>query len=277
MPDYRLLALDIDGTLLDSSGQIRQDTCEAVARLQRSGIDVMLVTGRHHIMARPFQHQLALQSAAICCNGAYVYDYASDQPVAHAALAPAQAAQLLRWASEHELDLLLYIDDALLTAQLNAHVLGLQTWADQLPVALRPAIRLVSAGFAQELALATHIWKVVVAHADTTVLTQALQSLPLADKLSAEWSWHNRIDIVRAGNSKGARLAGYAASRGISADQVVAVGDHQNDISMLSWAGCGVAMGNASDAVKASARRVTASNDEGGIAQLINHLLSGVS
>lgn len=82
------------------------------------------------------------------------------------------------------------------------------------------------------------------------------------------------MDVAQAGNSKGRRLAEYAATRGITLDQVVAFGDNFNDISMLESVGLGVAMGNSDDAVKARAQRVIGSNETPAIADFLRqHVL----
>jgi Predicted hydrolases of the HAD superfamily len=87
--------------------------------------------------------------------------------------------------------------------------------------------------------------------------------------LECEWSWHDQVDIARAGNSKGKRLAEWVASQGMSMQNVVAFGDNYNDISMLEAAGLGVAMGNADDAVKAHADVVIGDNTVDSIASFI--------
>ena len=272
MSDWRLLALDLDGTVLDGAGQIRPDTLAAIQRVQKSGAEVMLVTGRHHALALPFHAQLGLNTPAICCNGAYLYDYASAVPLMFSSLSSTLALAVLAWAEQCDLHALVYVDDALLTTYADQRLQGLRVWAATLPVSLRPCIRVLPEGLRDEVGRGGRIWKIVVSHPQPAVIAQALQCLPDAAALSAEWSWQNRVDIVLAGNSKGQRLAEYAATRSIAARNVVAIGDHQNDLSMLSWAGCGVAMGNAAEDVKAAADVVTQRNDQGGIANVIDRL-----
>ncbi|GGP22926.1 Cof-type HAD-IIB family hydrolase [Silvimonas iriomotensis] len=270
-----LIALDLDGTLLNSQGRIRADSLETLGQARAAGIEIMLVTGRHHIMARPFHQQLP-GLPAICCNGASLYDFAEQRALAASPLAPALAQELADWCESHHLHVLVYIDDAMIAAAINAHITGLQAWAAQLPRSIAPEISIASPQSA--IRQASCIWKIVASHADPAVLRVAMAHMPLAlqKQLSSEWSWHNRVDMVAAGNSKGERLARYCASRGIAAARVMAFGDQQNDLSMLGWAGMGVAMGNAQSVVKTRAWRVTGSNDEGGIAMLLRSVLAGV-
>ena len=76
---YRLIALDLDGTLLDSQLQIRPRTIEALKRAREQGVQAMIVTGRHHSAAYAYWHQLGLDLPTICCNGAYIYDLAGSR------------------------------------------------------------------------------------------------------------------------------------------------------------------------------------------------------
>jgi Cof subfamily protein (haloacid dehalogenase superfamily) len=91
--------------------------------------------------------------------------------------------------------------------------------------------------------------------------------------LECEWSWHDQVDIARAGNSKGKRLTQWVEAQGLSMQDVVAFGDNYNDLSMLEAAGTGVAMGNAVEEVKARANVVIGENESNSIADFINRNL----
>jgi hydroxymethylpyrimidine pyrophosphatase-like HAD family hydrolase len=91
--------------------------------------------------------------------------------------------------------------------------------------------------------------------------------------LSCEWSGECHLDIARAGNSKGNRLAQWIAEQGIAAAEVIAFGDHQNDRAMLRVAGLGIAMANSGADVQAHADWVTGSNDGDGIASALRRFV----
>ncbi|AOY01111.1 pyridoxal phosphatase [Jeongeupia sp. USM3] len=275
MADIRLVAFDLDGTLLTSRQTIPDDARAAIAGVRARGIDVMLVTGRHHVMAYPYHHALGLDTPAICCNGTYLYDYAGRDAIVSRPLSAETAGALVRWARDEGLHALVYVDDAMVAKSYDAHLDRLREWANDLPDAVRPTIRLARGDFGNEIAGAKRIWKLVVSHPEPAWIADSIARLPAGLALSCEWSWRNRVDIAAAGNSKGARLAEYAAMRGWAPENVLAFGDHMNDISMLRWAGTGVAMGNAEDEVKAAADLVTGSNDDSGIASMLGRLLPG--
>jgi hydroxymethylpyrimidine pyrophosphatase-like HAD family hydrolase len=138
-------------------------------------------------------------------------------------------------------------------------MLHLSDWAIQYSDELRPDIRRV-VNFVDELDKTEYVWKFVI-EGDEVAEFDKLDFV--RDHFSGERSWVDRIDYARTGNNKGSALAQYVSSLGLDARQVAAIGDNHNDISMLRYAGLGVAMLNADDIVKQSAQRTTAaSNDD---------------
>ena len=116
--------------------------------------------------------------------------------------------------------------------------------------------KLLRESFEEELANSQYIWK-FVAEGDIEKINEFAQLDWIQEHFTGEQSWHNRIDFSRKGNTKGARLEAFLAQHNIKTDEVIAIGDNHNDISMIQLAGLGVAMANAEDAVKAIADRVT--------------------
>ncbi len=105
-----------------------------------------------------------------------------------------------------------------------------------------------------------------LSHPDTQALQQFAEKVENEMGLACECSWHDQVDIAKAGNSKGRRLAEWVNSQGYQMSDVLAFGDNYNDLSMLENVGLGVAMGNADSAIKARAGRVIGTNLETGIA-----------
>jgi len=105
-------------------------------------------------------------------------------------------------------------------------------------------------------------------------LLAALRAMPIADRFSVaiteyELRDFSLVDVNGPGCSKGTTLARWATSRGVTSNEVMAVGDNLNDVEMLDFAGTAVVMGNATDALKARGYRLTGTNDEGGLAAAI--------
>ncbi|WP_373100075.1 MULTISPECIES: pyridoxal phosphatase [Pasteurellaceae] len=269
---FQAIAFDLDGTLLNSQGQILTSSQRAIQNAREKGIKIILVTGRHHTAARPYHYQLGLDTPIICCNGTYIYDVETDSmPIANP-LSKAQAAQVIEVAEKYGTHLLMYSRDAMNYLQLNDHMRKFSQWVAGCPESVRPHLQQVQ-DFRQLLEKDNEvIWKFVVSHPDRAVMEQTVAALPAAD-FSCEWSWIDRVDIAKNGNSKGRRLLELLNTWKIDPRNVIAFGDNHNDISMLTSAGLGIAMGNAEPAVKQQATLVTLSNDEDGIAAaLAEHL-----
>jgi Cof subfamily protein (haloacid dehalogenase superfamily) len=272
---YRLIALDLDGTLLDSQLQIRPATIEALNRVRAKGVQVMIVTGRHHVAAYPYWHQLGLELPAICCNGAYLYDFRVRQPLAGDPLAQNEARRLLELVRKHKVFTLVY-DRDFIAYESNRHFLkNMLRWSATLAEGLRPRYEQV-ASFERLIEEAEVIWKFTLA-GDTCDDKDAMQSLVAEVEqklgLSCEWSGSDRLDITRAGNSKANRLSDWITEQGITHEEVLAIGDQQNDMEMLRQVGMGVAMGNSQAGVQACADWVTGTNDSDGIADALHRFV----
>ncbi len=268
---YDILALDLDGTTLDRAGLVSPRTAEAIAAVRARGVEVVLVTGRHHVAARPFHAELGLDTPAICCNGTYVYDFVGDRVIEGAPLSRERARALLALCRRHGVHTLVYCDRAMNYEVENAHMKALTAWAAGIAEPIRPTIERVD-DLGAVIETVPVLWKFVVSHDDPAVLAAWTAEAEAEGGLSVEFSWRNRLDVVAAGNTKGRRLIEWAAERGIPAARIVAVGDNHNDLSMIEGAGLGIAMGNAEDEVKAVADLIVAGNDADGVAEAIERV-----
>ncbi|KAA8996139.1 Cof-type HAD-IIB family hydrolase [Affinibrenneria salicis] len=266
---YRVLALDLDGTTLNSDHQIPPQVKEAINRI-KDRVMVLLVTGRHHTAARPYYAELGLNTPIICCNGTYVYDYQNNSVLAENAIERANAKKFLDLAQAHRLNLVMYVTDKMVYPAVSpvVYMKTMEEWAQQCPAAVRPEIERIDSLY-DEMEASRYIWK-FVAEGDIASI-EAFSRLPWVNEhFIGEKSWSNRIDFSRKGNTKGVRLAALLAQQNIAPAQVVAIGDNHNDISMLQLAGLGVAMANADEAVRQVADRVTRETNNGlGIGEII--------
>ena len=269
---YRLVALDLDGTLLDSQLQIRSATIDALARVRAMGVQVMIVTGRHHEAAYPYWHQLGLELPAICCNGTYMYDYRQRQALVSNPLPRKAARRLLELVRKHDIYTMIYIDDFMAYESECKHLNLLLQWSATLPEAVRPRIERVQS-FERMLEEIGTVWKFAASGNDLPAMSTFASDLQQSLGLSCEWSANNRLDIACAGNSKGSRLAGWIAGQGIAREEVIAFADQQNDMEMLRLAGTGVAMGNSREEVQACADWITGSNDSDGLADALHRFI----
>ena len=269
-PDIKLIALDLDGTLLNSRKELSAENAEALARAAARGIEIVPATGRFFtgmpecIRGLPFVHY------AITINGAAVYDMRRETDIAKAELPLMQAVEIMRYLDTLPVIYDCYMDNwGWMTRALqqkaadfapNEHclrmLLHLRTPVDELK-----AFVLEKGRGIQKIQLFTK------EPALQQTLLQQLQER--FDAIVVSSSLPRNIEINQAGANKGAALDTLAAYLGIDSAQTMAVGDELNDLSMIRAAGVGVAMGNACPALKEAADFVTADCDESGVASAI--------
>lgn len=275
---YRLLALDADGTILDSSGVLRPAVREAVASVRARGVRVVLCTGRRYRTAAPVLEALELDGPAVVQNGVVVKDGATGQTL-HARYVPRQAyraavrllcslgppAVYVDEEPDSRVDLFAEHGDAhhpFLSEYLeaNAEQVG---WVDSLESPPSGAVTMISAmaGLSALYALQERV-------ADSGI--RGIRTNLIANK---NYRGHI-LEIVREATGKWQRLREIARDEGIDEGEIVAIGDDTNDLEMIQGAGLGIAMSNANEAVRAAADYVTASNDEDGAVRAIRTFFS---
>ena len=272
---YKVLALDLDGTVLTDDHTIHPQVKKAIQEVNPH-CRVIIVTGRHLTAARPYYYELELDTPIICCNGTYVYDYPSETVLKQNSIEKRNALRFIEKAQEFELKMVMYITDAMTYSNYNpfTYMLALEKWAETVSEQHKPNIYQVDS-FTQTAEQAECVWKFVVEGSPCSVKS-LIQDPWIKANFNGERSWLNRIDFSAKGNSKGLRLAEYVMSLGYHACDVIAVGDNHNDISMLNYAGLGVAMLNADNIVKSHAQTVcTTDNNHDGIAHLIREKIKG--
>jgi Cof subfamily protein (haloacid dehalogenase superfamily) len=273
----RLLAIDIDGTLLDSRGRLPDAHRDALVRAAARGIEVALVTGRSFHFTRPIVDLLPLPLTLVCNNGAIVKDNAGTTMMRHL-LAREAARQVLAETRRFE-DCVAIVFDRPDERQI---VFERMDWSHPNRRGYYEKNKAYIAEAPSPLADALVEDPIQVMFngslAPMRALAAELRAMPIAGQLAVALTEYERrdfslLDVNGAGCSKGTALARWTAARGLSAAEVMAVGDNLNDVEMLDFAGTAVVMGNATDALKARGYRLTDSNDEGGLATAIRRFV----
>ncbi len=256
----RLIASDLDGTLLRSDGSASQRTLEALARTVAAGIRFVLVSARSSGWLAPEAARLGLDGIGICSNGAVVFDYEAKRMLIHRPLEPEIAREIV-----HGLRL-----------AAPGVVFGCERPSGFVAEpAYQPLYRARgSIPRADALAfLSEPVTKLVLQHPELAQAElHALASDFGGEGVEASYSGAGLVEIAAAGVTKGAALAELSAELGVDRSEVIAFGDMPNDVPMLAWAGRGVAVANAHIEVLAVADEVTASNDEDGVALVLETL-----
>jgi Cof subfamily protein (haloacid dehalogenase superfamily) len=268
----RLLATDIDGTLLNPQFSISEGDLDALRRAHASGIEIVLVTGRRHSFALPIAKQLGFDLWLISSNGAVTRSLCGE--TFHRDLMPAQTCRRLCGAmQEFRGNTVLTFDKEVKGAIVLEHM-------DELGASIRrwleKNMEYIEFVVPIEKALVTDPVQAMFC-GSLERMSDALQALEAAGMdgqvtiLRTEYPARDlsMIDVLNAGCSKGHALERWAKHRGYRRDEVMAVGDNHNDVEMLEFAGHPVIMGNACEELRARGWRITRGNDACGVAAAV--------
>jgi Cof subfamily protein (haloacid dehalogenase superfamily) len=272
----RLIAVDIDGTLLNPQFQISAPDLAALRSAHAEGVEVVLATGRRHAFALPIAKQLGFDHWMICCNGAITRSLAGE--TFHRDLLPQKTCMDLCSAmQEFRGQTVLTFDvegkGAIVLEHLRELEGSIRHWLEKnmeyiefvAPIEEALTSDPVQAMFCGPVAL---MHKALAALEGTGLPITVLRTEYPGRDLSI-------VDVLNAGCSKGHALERWAKHRGLGRDQVMAVGDNFNDIEMLAFAGKPFIMGNASEELLDRGWTQTRSNAESGVAAAVEHALYG--
>jgi HAD superfamily hydrolase (TIGR01484 family) len=261
-----VVACDLDGTLLRSDGTLSERTQRALAVCEASGALIVLCTARPVRWVRPMAEQIGGRAVAVCANGGVVWNLQADELLAQSPLAPEVAATVVSalrnvfpgaaWAVER-------IDGF-------GHE---PAYTPRWPVPENTVIADIDELLGQPLV------KLMVRHeqlAPDEMLPRGRIAVGALAELTHSNSADGLLEISAAGVNKGSGLALVCETRSLVARDVIAFGDMPNDLPMLEWAGRAVAVANAHPDVHASADETTASNDEDGVAQVLERIWAAV-
>jgi hydroxymethylpyrimidine pyrophosphatase-like HAD family hydrolase len=260
----RLVATDLDGTLVGSDGRVSPRTASALAAVDALGIPVVFVTARPLRWMGEIWPYVGRHSMGIVSNGAILYDAGAGRVVDIAGIDASVGVPLL----------------ADLAAALPKAGLGLEFVSGLHRTVLYESDEDPDPSTVSDLA---EPWPGPVAKIlvkDYSIPPDELRGVTarvVGDRATPTWSVPGLVEISAAGVTKGWRLRQVCASLGVDAADVVAFGDMPNDLDMLGWAGTSYAMANGHDSVRAAATHVAPRNDEDGVAVVLEELygLSG--
>jgi len=261
-----LVATDLDGTLLNSSGSISRRTREALDQADRAGIEIVFVTGRPPHWLADISEMTGHRGNVLCANGAMVYSLSTMAPVSAKTMTAAEAMGIVtRIGAEDP----------------HAEFRTLLHRAEQYP------LRVVSHAAQHESDLAEHFasewlpFKMAIISSDNSHSPASFHrfAVEIVGELgSMTYSSHSTplLEVGPRGVDKGAALRDYVAGRGIPMSHVHAIGDMPNDLPMLEWAPQSYAVSNAHPEVLATAGQTLRSNDEDAVARLLEELIDQI-
>ncbi|MFP3126318.1 HAD family hydrolase [Ectobacillus funiculus] len=255
--NVRAIFIDMDGTLLKASNYISRRNMEAIYRLMNQGVKVFLATGRHYEVTAPYHKEIGLQTPMICLNGAAIHD-AETGRVMQMKTVRLNEERFHHLTAESSCNVIIHTANGLYCKETNEEI---DYWTKVGQVPPRYIGDLRQANYQDVLKY--------------SVRTGAPRpELSALFKEEAEViDWNDGFEMIAPNVSKWSGIKSLLTEFRISPNEVVAIGDGPNDIEMLRHVGIGVAMGNASEKVKAAANFVTGHHENDGLAEFIERYL----
>lgn len=266
----KLIAVDLDGTLLDAQREVSPETRRVIRQVVDLGIVVVLATGRTYAGVRGIYDVLGLESPVITNNGGLIYDPATETVLAGNPIPVNLLRDVLDWLDTRGIYSQFYTRDTIFTRHLG--FLSAE-WAAKnalLPERHRIKIEVLGDGPLPTDLGTEPFYKLLVMDRDPEIIEEVKRYIAGVPELETTISIEDGLDILCAGISKGDGLRRLSEALAIKPDEIMAFGDQENDIEMLAFAGTGVAMENASDYVKAYANRIAPLHHEDGLAKFLS-------
>ncbi|WP_246637683.1 Cof-type HAD-IIB family hydrolase [Crassaminicella profunda] len=270
---YKLVVSDMDGTLLNSNNMVSENNKKAFKALLENNIHVAIATGRIYTSARVYAKHLDMVTPIIACNGAVIRNLEDDQILYESHIQKEDCLKVIHILRKHNTYFQYYSLDTFYTEKLSHSSLKYSEWNKTLKEEDRIRIDVIKDSYEQIKNSDENIYKFNVINDDNEVLNRIKKELKEIETIEVSKSWHNNLEIMNKGVSKGNAIDHLANILGVKKEEVMTFGDNENDISMLTYAGMGVAMGNAEEIVKKQADYVTATNDEDGVAKALNKFI----
>lgn len=267
---YRLVFCDLDGTVATFDGRVRSAVREAMQAVVDAGAWITLSTGRGYQLLRPFLGRVVINAPLICCNGGLIVEPSKREVLYLKPMPLSLAHDLVRLAQTEGIEMWFYLADMETMLENRASDVGFVLRRDG--VRVREAPDPVA-----ELNQPPH--KVVIATESPEVTPAVVGRVQqhVGDRARVLASSPQRVEVILPGISKAWAMSWVAAYLDVKREETIGIGDGDNDVEMLEWADLGIAMGNATPAVKVAASWVAPPVEEDGVAVVLRRFVLGAS
>jgi Cof subfamily protein (haloacid dehalogenase superfamily) len=273
----KLICIDMDGTLLNSNHEISERNKEALRQAKKLGVNIAITTGRLFGSARYYSNLIGIENTpVIASNGAYIKTNYEDIPILENSIPKEIAIEIYKIIKKHNLKINFNSWDTLMREDEVPDDHAYTIMNKQLPEDKKVKF-IINSDFISAIEnFDGKILKgIVIERENLDNLWAAKDELKetFGDKLHVVSSGTDNIEIMIGTTSKGNAVAHLADILNVNAEEVMCIGDSENDISMLKFAGIGVAMGNGLQMVKDIADYITDTNDNDGVAKAVEHFV----
>lgn len=284
---YKLVAIDLDGTLLDSYGQISENNKNAVKDAVNKGTKVVIASGRGVMSVKNFANEIGANEYAVCGNGSVVYDFKQESIIYDKFLSQKKVLQLIKICEENSIYYSIYTQNSIIAKTLNYNVLFYHQENASKPDGKKTNICITEDIYQYVLnRKETDYTKITICDDNNIIFNSIIKKLREVKGIDVLDVGHMSRKLMKLGTeihsieyfyteitnenaNKWNALEFLIQKLGIEKEEVIAIGDNVNDQTMLENAGLGVAMANSAPYIQQMANIVTESNNEDGIAKVI--------
>ena len=286
---YKLVAIDLDGTMLNQYGIITEKTKKAISKVQEKGVEVMIASGRAITSVKRFSKEINSNKYFISGNGAITYDIKNNKILYENILSKTKALKIIKICEENSIYYNVYTENGIIAKNLSYNTL--YYYKDNLtkPDENRTHINIVENVYDYFEQREEKILKIMICDEHKTVFNSIVRKLKELSEIEVLEVSHMSRKIIKQGTDEIAleyfytevsakdvdkwnALEEIIGLMNISKEEVVTIGDNANDLKMITNAGLGVAMGESAPYVKQSADIIAPTNDEDGVAIILNKI-----
>lgn len=286
---YKLVAIDLDGTMLNQYGIITEKTKKAISKAQEKGVEVMITSGRAITSVKRFSKEINSNKYFISGNGAITYDIKNNKILYENILSKTKALKIIKICEENSIYYNVYTENGIIAKNLSYNTL--YYYKDNLtkPDENRTHINIVENVYDYFEQREEKILKIMICDEHKTVFNSIVRKLKELSEIEVLEVSHMSRKIIKQGTDEIAleyfytevsakdvdkwnALEEIIGLMNISKEEVVTIGDNANDLKMITNAGLGVAMGESAPYVKQSADIIAPTNDEDGVAIILNKI-----
>lgn len=284
---YKLVAIDLDGTLLNSYGEVSIKNKYAIKKAIDNKVEVVLSSGRPIMSVKNLANELGCNNYIICGNGSITYDIANEEIIYHRFIEKAKVLQIIRICEENSIFYNVYTKDTILTKSLNYNILfynqenatkpeekkthiyqmqNIEEYVknreeeDYLKITICDNNKTIFNSILKKLKIIKEVEILEVAHMSRKLIKDGTDKIEIA---------YYYTEITSTNVDKWQAIENLAKSLEIHPQEVMAIGDNMNDAQMIKNSGLGIVMGNAAPYIKEMADEIVADNNNSGVAEAI--------
>lgn len=270
---YKLVCVDMDGTLLNTNKNISKRNLQAIEKAHELGVNIAICTGRIFTSANYYGELIGVKAPIIASNGAYIREPESNDAIYKSVLGLDNCCEILSVLKKYSIVPHFFTSDSIFTEELKYFSAYYNEENKNREKKHQISIEITKKWEEIFKRYETEIIKVVAADDDKDKILAAKLEFKELNSFEVVSSHSNNFEVMSKNTSKGRAVKILSDFYNISPEEVICIGDNENDISMIEFAGLGVAMGNGEESVKTIADYITDTNDEDGVGKVIEKFI----